>query len=633
MLKEQAFNAKEKRLLLTQGFSPDDIKQLEIQRDPVIWAETYLMDPEKPRQPLKLRSYQKKMISYQGPKKVYRCGRRIGKSVSLAIEALWLAFVTEGVRILICTPYKQQTANLWKDGFNKLIKGNPFLESSIAKTGQNPYLIEFKNGARILGLTAGSSTGNKGASIRGQNADILILDEVDYMGQEAIQTIQAIAATSKKTRIIISSTPTGKREYFYDACTNKNLGFEQFHFPSSHNPEWVSVEDARKRGLQLHESQEYLFRNTTSEYDYLHEYEAEFGEENQGVFKHKLLDSSLITYDPLNEELEVNGLRWFCGDTQVTENLYAMGVDWNGTKVGTQIVITEYCRVPTAIRHLVDNGSGQMCLQTTMVTKKYRTFYRESVSIENMTQLESISRIIELTKRFKIDHIYVDAGFGTTNIEELKLYGIKHPESGMTQKLVPIDFASNISIYDPYTKEEVKKSMKPFCVNNAVTCLERNELLLPDSEDEKIKLVGQMREYRIEKISPLGTPRYSEDNDHILDAFNLSLLAFQMEYSELIRLSYTNEIAISKKPSLIMPGLEAVQDRSGTTKPDKLQSMGIPKRQAALGADKYHSDSRGKHMDYEDLMKSTPATHSPFGNSPVIRTGWTKLNAPTRSNF
>jgi hypothetical protein len=230
MAKNTTFDAREKRELLQKGFSPDEIQQLEIQRDPSVWAETYLTDPEHPRQPLKLRDYQKKMISYQGRKKVYRCGRRIGKSVSLAIEALWLCFVNEGIRILICTPYKQQTANLWKDGFNKLIKGNPLLEQSISKSLQNPYMIEFKNGARILGLTAGSSTGNKGASIRGQNADILILDEVDYMGEEAIQTIQAIAATSRKTRLIISSTPTGKREYFYEACTNKNLGFEEFHF-------------------------------------------------------------------------------------------------------------------------------------------------------------------------------------------------------------------------------------------------------------------------------------------------------------------------------------------------------------------------------------------------------------------
>ena len=557
-------------------------------------------------------------------------------SISICVEALWLCFVNEGLRVLICTPYKTQTANLWKDGFNKLIKGNQLLEQSISKMGQNPYLIEFKNGSRILGLTAGSSTGNKGASIRGQNADVLILDEVDYMGDEAIQTIQAIAATSKDTRLIISSTPSGKREYFYDACHNKNLGFQEFYYPSSASPNWVSIVEARKQKLPLHESQEYLFRNTVPESEYKHEYEAEFGEENQGVFKHKYIDSSLITYDPKFEETDANGLRWYCGSEQKEGNVYSMGVDWNGTKVGTQIVITEYCLKPTDINYIIEDVNGKVSREHMLVERKYRTFYRESVSIEEMTQLHSIHRIIELTRKFRIDHIYVDAGFGTTNIEELKLYGKKHPESNMNNKLVSIDFASKITVFDPFSKEEVEKSMKPFCVNNAVTCLERNELILPDSEDEKVKLVGQMREYRIEKISPLGTPRYSEDNDHILDAFMLSLLAFQLEYSELVKLKHTNEIASSKRPTLLMRGLSEVGDRtSGVEKSDVLKSLGVKKRSEKLEADRYHSDSRGGHMDYEDLYKpNDPKADSnlPFRASP-IKTGWATFNVPKRSNF
>jgi hypothetical protein len=825
------------------------------------------------------------------------------------------------------------------------------------------------------------------------------------------------------------------------------------------SPEWLSIDECRKKNLPLHESQEYLFRNTVPEAEYKHEYEAEFGEETQGVFKHRYIDSSLITYDPKNEHVDAKGMSWFCGAEQVDGNFYSMGVDWNGTKVGTQIVITEYCLVPTTINYIVDNVDGGVSSESTVVTKKYRMFYRESVSLEKMTQLESISRIIELTRRFKIHHIYVDAGFGTcvapdtlittldgvkeiqyihrddsvltydgsyqqvlnkitkkceenyivspskcmditvsychpffvyssynrfkdnnitekdliwkevrnidfkkdflaipksnyrfndeekdvidlakllngnnikfnnkyiwldnsfdiksktlktsrssinrikkgkltnnknlfdvkspiikfpryidvisndfqriagwfvsegsinknnieftqlenkynkeftelklslincfgnyvsehiktnkynnkvrqlvlsgklvsilfeklfgkysyskhipnsmikhpkklglftkcclmgngnisnktsgiqirltsasliyqlrqifidnnilpciynleqrkngykkqfflkvnggkevikkltsflniyiknnkrinrkkyielenyflvpiknikksndsidlidiqvenahsfcgngillhnTNIEELQLYGKKYPESEMNRKLVAIDFASKVTIYDPYSKEEVQKAMKPFTVNNAVTCLERNELILPDSEDEKVKLVGQMREYRIEKISPLGTPRYSEDNDHILDAFNLSLLAFQMEYSELVRLSHTNNISISRNPSLLVPGLASVEDRTASISESKLSSLATTKRQPMLGADKYHSDSRGKHMDYEDLFKNAaPAsTQSPFFQGGPAKTGWGKVNAPTRSTF
>ncbi|HLD91511.1 MAG TPA: terminase family protein [Patescibacteria group bacterium] len=1068
--------AKEKKDLLIKGFTPDEIQQLEIQQSPSLWAETYLYDPEKPGKSLQLRSYQKDILECKSKKKVLRLGRRSGKSICLCIESLYKAFITENTRVLICTPYKIQTRNLWKDGFQKLIKGNKLLESSIIRMGQNPYLIEFKNGARIMGLTAGSSTGNKGGSIRGSSADHLIMDEIDYMGEEAIQSIMAITATNKNTTLTISSTPTGRREFFYNACTNKNLGFQEFYFPSSSSPEWTSIEQAKKLGLPLHESQEYVFRNMYPEDVFIREYMAVFGEESQGVFKHKYIDAALVKYDPDSEVADSMGFKWFCGAEQNEDNLYSMGVDWNGTKVGTQIVITEYCRVSTNVNYVIEDDNGKTIKQTSTVIKKYRVFYRESVSMEEMTQLESIHRIIELTKKFKIDHIYVDNGFGTcvapdtliytnrgvkpisniiigdlvmtkngtfervldtitrkdikdsyklipskclattasfchpfltyrssnrfkdkninegnlvwrqcseidikkdfiaisktknlenktsdiidlyqllknvqglkhdkmniwlsssykikdrnylsayelskicstskimitrirsklrnklkltehqmriykknknalnvlpeiiklpryidilsedfqriygwflsegncntnsieisqkvgnhteeinslkksisnifgysflseyikkevrrivissklisiifetlggkycynkfihpefmkhpkslgvffnsiilgdgskvknkigycisltssslifqlrqilidngilpsinflgkrskehndqwllqifgtfeimkkfnnftklplknterktrnkyieidnyflvpirklekiescsglvdikvdnehsfcgngvvlhnTNIEELKLYGKKFPESDMNRKLVAIDFASKISIFDPYSKEEVDKAMKPFTVNNAVTCLERGELILPDIEDEKVKLIGQMREYRIEKISTLGIPRYSEDNDHILDAFMLSLLAFQMEYSTLIRLAHTSQIAISNKPTLLMRGLSEVQDRTTSLKKDKLQEMGVPKRQPAFGTEKYHSDSRGGHMDYEDLYKTSPTTSTPFTGQP-LRSSWNKINAPTRTNF
>ena len=81
-----------------------------------------------------------------------------------------------------------------------------------------------------------------------------------------------------------------------------------------------------------------------------------------------------------------------------------------------------------------------------------------------------------------------------------------------------------------------------------------------------------------------------------------------------------------------MRGLSEVQDRTTSLKKDKLQEMGVPKRQPAFGTEKYHSDSRGGHMDYEDLYKTSPTTSTPFTGQP-LRSSWNKINAPTRTNF
>lgn len=631
------FTAKEKRELIREGFSPDEINHLEVQKDPVLWSETYMRNPDNPRKPLHLRWYQKEMLRCPDKRRVYRLGRRAGKSVTLCVDMVWKAFTNSDKQILVCAPYKKQIIDLWKDGFGKLIKGNAFIESSISRIGQNPHTVEFKNGSRILGLTAGTSTGNKGASVRGSSAHDLYLDEVDYMGQEAIQSIMAIMATKKDTTFTISSTPTGKREFYYDACVQKHLGWTEFFYPSSASPEWVSIKEAKEKGLPLHESQEYFLRNSNPEHVYKHEYMAEFGEEAQGVFPHKFIDSSLVQYNPSTEEQDTHGLRWWCGAPQNNDNIYSMGVDWNGDKVGTQIVIVEYFKEPTKIEYMEMLDTGLYSKKPTSVThqNKYRVYYRESISIENMTQIESIKKIIELNGRFKLDHIYVDSGFGTTNIEELRLYGMKNRNSGILTKLKSIDFHSHLFIWDPFQKDKVKKATKPFMVNSCVNVLERNDLFLPVAEDEKVKLIGQMREYAVERISPQGIPTYTKGNDHILDAFMLAILSFQMEYSELVQVSFAETIGITSKPSLLMKSQPEVVERWDSDEDDPktkaLRKHGVNKRQGAGWSDKYIPNSKGSYMDYEEMTKDKKS-RSPFTTN-FGRSNWSKTGSPTRRTF
>ena len=626
-------SVQEKQKLLRAGWTKDEITQLEIQRDPVLWAETFLRNPDQPNKPLLMRWYQKDMLRSTVKKKVYRCGRRVGKSIVLCVEMLWNAFNNNDLGILVCTPYKNQVSELWKDGFLKLIKGNEYIEASINRIGQNPFTIEFKNGSRILGMTAGSSTGNKGSSIRGISAGKLYLDEVDYMGDAAIQSIMAIMATKKGSTFTISSTPTGKREFFYDACSNKSLGYTEFNFPSSVSPEWISIEEAKEQKLPLHESQEYLFRNQNPEHVFSHEYLAEFGEEAQGVFKHRFIDASLITYDPEVEKSDPRGLMWWCGEPQNSDHVYAMGVDWNGDKVGTQIVIVELLKTPTEITHIVRNtDDGTSSKVTSVFDNKYRLYYRESISIKDMTQIASVAKIIELNNRFKLDHIYVDAGFGTTNIEELRLHGMRNRESDLARKIKPIEFGGSLQVYDPFTRTREKKSVKPFMVNGAATSVENGQVILPTDEDEKIKLVGQMREFCVDRISALGVPTYSKGNDHILDAFMLALLAFQMEYSTFVKAKQTTIVDIVSNPKSLVIGLEKVNERGFNDKDDKSLSKYATKRTALLGCDKYTTDSKARYHDYEHA-NSTSRVKSPFSSN-VGKVSWTKLTgAPRRATF
>ena len=105
-----------------------------------------------------------------------------------------------------------------------------------------------------------------------------------------------------------------------------------------------------------------------------------------------------------------------------------------------------------------------------------------------------------------------------------------------------------------------------------------------------------------------------------------------MEYSPFVKLEHTNKVEISTKPSLLLNGLNVVPDRNANINKSKLEELGVGKRQPVLNTGKYHSDSRGGHKDYEELVKQTNSSTTPFPSSP-IRTGWNKLYAPKRTNF
>ena len=73
------------------------------------------------------------------------------------------------------------------------------------------YTVELKNGSTILGFTTGASSGSGAASIRGQRADAIYMDEIDYMGDNDYSTVAMIAGERADISICASSTPTGKR--------------------------------------------------------------------------------------------------------------------------------------------------------------------------------------------------------------------------------------------------------------------------------------------------------------------------------------------------------------------------------------------------------------------------------------
>ncbi|MBA4293908.1 hypothetical protein C0431_13175 [bacterium] len=483
-----------------------------LRKDPVKWARWKLKDQK--GNPWQARWYQidliNDVVSGKTNKLAVRMGRRVGKTETMCVYMLWHAFHKKNQRLLVATPYENQVRLIFKR-LKELISTSKELSDSLIKDTSNPYELGFSNGTAIIGFTVGATSG-AGASVRGQRADFLFIDEIDYISQDGIDATIAISHEDPRNiGIWASSTPTGKRSFFYKICTNRSTGYTAYHYPSMVNPNFDIAMETE-------------FRSTMTEQGYVHEVLAEFGEETMGVFGKRFVEAArdefLYSYYSLNEYqiglakedgYDIDKIVFMAEYTQ--KNLppsakRILGVDWDKYANATQIVSTVYDT------HL----------------NKFRVEGRWEIPRSEFTFDNAVKKIIELNDIFDYDAIYVDAGSGEMQIEQLRLHGKENPETGLYKKVKRIQFKMSIEVTDPVTGGIDKKNAKHFMVNQTSMLLERGRIAISAFDDMIWK---QMMGYSVVKFSASGDPIYTSEDEHALDAFMLTILGFAQQYPEI----------------------------------------------------------------------------------------------------
>lgn len=174
---------------------------------------------------------------------------------------------------------------------------------------------------------------------------------------------------------------------------------------------------------------------------------------------------------------------------------------------------------------------------------KIRVCHREEVPKGEYTLTNAVDRVIELNKRFRPEYIYVDRGYGDTQIELLHKYGMDNPNSALHRKVKGIHFRNNIEIRDPWTQQKEKKPAKHFMIDNLKVMLEKGEILFPKSDPD---LYLQLISFIVVSRSSMDEPKYgmSSDSipDHAHDALILALLAVTENYGDLLRVNYATKV-------------------------------------------------------------------------------------------
>lgn len=465
---------------------------LKILLDPVAWAETTLRNPEAGHgdENIKLRYYQKEIIASKSKRKVVRAGRRLGKTAAMVCHMLHFAFTHEESVQIFATPYDNQ-AKLIYDELCKFIDSSPMLKSSLKRKIKSPYEFEFNNKAVIKGFTAGTRSGQEGGSLRGQKADYLYLDEIDYMTDADFEAIYAIALEDPdRIGVWCSSTPTGRRGVFWKMCTGVMEGWTEFYYPCSCNPKW---------GPKM----ERELKNQYSEQGYIHECLAEFGEETVGVFKKEDIDRAQHNYE--YGEVHYNNNENKCK--------VFIGVDWDKYGAETTILVDEL--------RVVEGIPTVQVIDKILIPKSEYTF-------DN-----AINKIIELNDIYDPEYIYIDRGSGEYQLEALHKKGLELPGSRLHEKVVGVSLGSSRQVIDPATGDVTKKPLKAFMVNQVTLLFERGQVVL-NANDEK--LTKQFENYRVVRTSLQGVPVFSDEDEHGVDCLGFTVLAILDHYPDSLKL-------------------------------------------------------------------------------------------------
>jgi len=489
--------------LLNAGLSSEHQRQLHIAKDPCLWAKHFLK--------VDTRVYQTLILRDPSIRKVLRAGRRLGKTFTMAVYLLHYSYTHKDGRCLVVAPMKSHVELIYQEMIRLASKNEVVIDSIVRKVTSPQFMIQFSNGSTIRFFTSGMRSGGKSDVARGQEAHVIILDEMDYMHNDDLDALYAMlqkTSEDQQDKVLIgASTPTGRREKFWEWC--RNARFKEFWFPSYANPFFSK-------------DQEEEFREQYSEMGYRHEIEADWGEDSEGVYPRKYVDLAFI--EP----------SWnYVPTVKSARSFHVIGVDWDKYGAGTNIVALEVC---------------SSNYEEEQFRNKIKLSYREEIEKSEYTLTKAVNRIIELNDLLQPKHIYVDRGFGEVQVELLKKHGIENPKSGLKEKVKGISFAETIEIRDPYTKLMIKKDLKPYMVDNLRQFLEKETLMIPGSDDE---LYMQLISYIVSRTTQHGRPVFEAGGsaaDHAHDALILGLLAVSQNYGEFSKIKIaTNIESVSNK--------------------------------------------------------------------------------------
>lgn len=240
--------------------------------DPVILArQLWRAEPD---------PWQAGVLRWTGKRLILNCHRQSGKSTTAATLGLHTALYVPGSLVLLISPSLRQSSELFRkvgDQLDRLAVKPRLVED-------NKLSFELEGGSRVVSLPSSEGT------IRGfSGATLIIEDEASRVGDDLYRAVRPMLAVSAG-RLILMSTPFGKRGHFFEEWTNGGATWERVEVKATECP--------RISAAFLEEE-----RASLGDWWYRQEYCCEFVETVDQVFGYDLVMAAMNSdVKPLFEE-------------------------------------------------------------------------------------------------------------------------------------------------------------------------------------------------------------------------------------------------------------------------------------------------------------------------------------------
>jgi Terminase large subunit, T4likevirus-type, N-terminal len=170
--------------------------------------------------------WQRDLLRSDAPRVLLNCSRQSGKSTMAGLLALHEALTSPGSLILILAPAERQAKEL----FSKVAEAYRTLGQVIPAESHRKLGMELANGSRIEALPGTEKT------VRGfSGVDLLIVDEAARVADVLYYAVRPMLAVSGG-RLLMLSTPFGKRGAFYEEWTGAGGAWERYTVTAAECP-------------------------------------------------------------------------------------------------------------------------------------------------------------------------------------------------------------------------------------------------------------------------------------------------------------------------------------------------------------------------------------------------------------